>query len=72
MGVAEEADVSIVLTAITIHDTGFLYGADGRSHGAIGADKVTEYLWGSQITYLEGIINKMADCIRIHKVSMHN
>src|SRR5947207_648152 len=40
IGEAEDADMSIVLPAITMHDIGFLYGATGKTHGAIGADKL--------------------------------
>lgn len=72
VGEAEGADMSIVLPAITMHDIGFLYGATGRTHGAIGADKLAEYLKEGGIEYPEEAIKKMADCIRTHKGSMHN
>src|SRR5688572_17252477 len=44
VGEAEGADMGIVLPAITMHDIGFLYGATGRTHGAVGADKLADYL----------------------------
>lgn len=72
VGEAEAADMSIVLPAITMHDIGFLYGAAGKTHGAIGADKLAEYLRDGGIEYPEEVIKRMADCIRTHKGSMHN
>lgn len=72
VGEAEGADMSIVLPATTMHDIGFLYGAEGRAHGAIGADKLPEYLKDGNIEYNEEEITKMADCIRTHKGSMHD
>jgi HD superfamily phosphodiesterase len=72
IGEAESADMSIVLPAITMHDIGFLYGATGKTHGAIGADKLAEYLQAGDIDYPEDTIQKIADCIRTHKGSMHN
>lgn len=73
IGEAEGADMSIVLPAITMHDIGFLYGATGQTHGAIGADKLTEYLQGcNTANYDEKVIKKIADCIRTHKGSMHD
>lgn len=72
VGEAEGADMTIVLPAIAMHDIGFLYGATGRTHGAVGADKLAEYLKEGGIEYSEEIIKKMADCIRTHKGSMHD
>lgn len=72
VGEAEGADMTIVLPAITMHDIGFLYGATGKTHGAVGADKLTEYLQEGGIEYPKETIKKMADCIRTHKGSMHN
>jgi hypothetical protein len=71
IGEAEGADMSIVLPAATMHDIGFLYGATGKTHGAIGADKVAEYLKEGGIDYPEDVIAKIAACIRTHKGSMH-
>ena len=71
IGEAENADMNVVLPAITMHDIGFLYGADGRTHGAMGADKLKEYLQEAGITYPEEMIEKIASCIRTHKGSMH-
>jgi HD superfamily phosphodiesterase len=72
IGEAEQADMSIVLPAITMHDIGFLYGADGKTHGAVGADKLAEYLQGAGINYSSEVIEKIASCIRTHKGSMLN
>lgn len=72
VGEAEGADMSVVLPAITMHDIGFLYGADGRSHGAVGADKLADYLQAGGITYSQDMIDKIASCIRTHKGSMHD
>lgn len=72
VGEAEGADMTIVLPAITMHDIGFLYGATGKTHGAVGAEKLPEYLRECGIEYSEEAVRKMADCIRTHKGSMHN
>lgn len=72
VGEAENADMRVVLPAITMHDIGFLYGADGRTHGATGADKLAEYLQSGGINYSQEMIGKIASCIRTHKGSMHN
>jgi len=72
IGEAENADMAIVLPAMTMHDIGFLYGATGRTHGALGADKLAEYLQEGDIIYPKDVIQKIADCIRTHKGSMHN
>lgn len=72
IGEAEGADMSIVLPAITMHDIGFLYGASGKTHGAVGADKLQEFLADGDIDYPEETVQKIADCIRTHKGSMHN
>lgn len=72
IGEAENADMSIVLPAMTMHDIGFLYAATGRTHGAIGADNAKEYIDGCGVEYPEEKIRKISDCIRTHKGSMHN
>lgn len=72
IGEAEGADMSVVLPAATMHDIGFLYGATGQTHGAVGADKLAEYLKEGGITYSEEMVAKIASCIRTHKGSMHN
>lgn len=72
IGEAEKADMSIVLPAITMHDIGFLYGATGRTHGAIGAEKVAEFLLEAGVDYSDEEVQKIADCIRTHKGSMHD
>jgi HD superfamily phosphodiesterase len=64
IGEAEGADMRIVLPAITMHDIGFLYGATGRTHGAIGADKLVEYLKDANVTYSTEDTAKIASCIR--------
>ncbi|MEO6761533.1 MAG: HD domain-containing protein [Candidatus Saccharimonadales bacterium] len=72
IGEAEGADMHIVLPAITMHDIGYLYGASGRTHGAVGADKLAEYLQQGSIDYSPEILAKIASCIRTHKGSMHD
>lgn len=72
IGEAEGADMSIVLPAITMHDIGFLYGADGSTHGAVGAEKLADFLKEGGISYPQEIIDKITSCIRTHKGSMHN
>lgn len=72
IGEAEQADMSIVLPAITMHDIGFLYGATGKTHGAVGADKLHSFLKEGDINYSDESIQHMADCIRTHKGSMHD
>lgn len=72
IGEAEGADMRIVLPAITMHDIGFLYGATGKTHGAVGADKLPEFLSDGNIAYPDEEIVKIAGCIRTHKGSMHN
>ena len=73
IGEAEVANMSIVLPAAVMHDIGFLYdGATGKTHGAIGANKLSEYLQQAGITYDQADIDRMASCIRTHKGSMHN
>lgn len=72
IGEAEKADMGIVLPAITMHDIGFLYGATGRTHGAVGAEKVVEYLRQAGVDYSDEQIQKIAECIRTHKGSMHD
>jgi hypothetical protein len=72
IGEAEGADMKVVLPAVTMHDIGFLYGSTGKTHGAIGADHVAEYLKEGNIEYSSELVAKIADCIRTHKGSMHN
>lgn len=72
IGEAEKADIGIVLPAIVMHDIGFLYGAIGKTHGAIGAQKLPAFLKKHKIPYDKKSIMHMADCIRTHKGSMHN
>lgn len=72
IGEAEGADMSIVLPAAVMHDIGFLYGATGGTHGAVGADKLAEYLSEAGIELAESKKTAIADCIRTHKGSMHD
>lgn len=72
IGEAEGADMRIVLPAITMHDIGFLYGAEGTTHGAIGAERLSEYLSDGNIEYSVEDVATIADCIRTHKGSMYN
>jgi HD superfamily phosphodiesterase len=55
-----------------MHDIGFLYGATGRTHGAVGAEKVAEFLHEAGVDYSDEEVKKIADCIRTHKGSMHD
>lgn len=72
IGEAEGADMSVVLPAATMHDIGFLYGATGQTHGAVGADKLAEYLQDGGIQYSPEMVAKMASCLLTHKGSMHD
>jgi uncharacterized protein len=72
IGEKEGADMEIVMPAIVMHDIGFLYGATGKTHGAIGADKLPEFLSKHGIDYNKEEQEKLASCIRTHKGSMHN
>ncbi len=71
IGEAEGADMTIVLPATVMHDIGFLYGATGKTHGAIGADKLAEFLADGGIKLDMSKIDLLAACIRTHKGSMH-
>jgi uncharacterized protein len=71
IGEAEGADMSIVLPAITMHDIGFLYGASPEQHGEVGADHVKEFLEEAGAHYSDEQIEKIANCIRTHKGSIH-
>ena len=72
IGEAENADRAIVLPAACMHDIGFLYGATGKTHGAVGADKLADFLIEGGIDYSSENVEKLASCIRTHKGSMHN
>lgn len=71
IGEAEAADMLIVMPAITMHDIGFLYGAQGKTHGDVGADKVDEYLKDAGSHYRGEQREQIADCIRTHKGGLH-
>jgi hypothetical protein len=71
IGEAEGADMSIVLPATAMHDIGFLYGASSREHGAVGADKLNEFLAEGNITMEPAKVERIADCIRTHKGNIH-
>ncbi|HSX02144.1 MAG TPA: HD domain-containing protein [Candidatus Saccharimonadia bacterium] len=71
IGEAEKADMGIVLPAACMHDIGFLYGATGKTHGSVGADKLAGYLKEGGINYSIEAIEKLASCLRTHKGSMH-
>lgn len=71
IGESEKADMSIVLPAITMHDIGFLYGAEGKNHGEIGAIKVAEFVKLSGAKYSKEQIQKIAECIKTHKGDIH-
>lgn len=72
IGEAEGADMSIVLPAAVMHDIGFLYGATGKTHAAVGADKLSEFLAEHGLEYPEESASHIAECIRTHKGSMHD
>ncbi len=71
IGEAEGADMAIVLPAMAMHDIGFLYGATGRTHGAIGADKLREFVADGQLDMPEDQLQHIAACIRTHKGNVH-
>jgi uncharacterized protein len=68
IGEAEGADMAIVLSAIVMHDIGYLYGG-GKDHGARGADKLSDFLDEAGISYSADELVKLASCIRTHKGS---
>lgn len=72
IGEAEGANMSVVLPAITMHDIGFLYGADGPSHGDVGAKKVAEFVFRAGARYGSEDIAQIANCIRTHKGAIHD
>lgn len=72
IGEAEGADMRIVLPAMTMHDIGFLYGASGKTHGAVGADNLRAFMAEGGIAYPDDMAGHIADCIRTHKGSMHD
>jgi len=71
IGEAENADMTIVLPAITMHDIGFLYGASPEQHGEVGAKHVAEFLNEAGAHYSSDQIQAIASCIRTHKGSIH-
>lgn len=72
IGEAEGANMRIVLPAITMHDIGFLYGAEGSTHGAVGAEKTATFLEEADANYSSEQAKHIAECIRTHKGSIHN
>ena len=71
IGESEEANMQLVLPAITMHDIGFLYGAEGKVHGEVGANKASEFLLEAGARYDKDQITKISNCIRTHKGSIH-
>lgn len=69
IGEAEKADMRIVLPATTMHDIGFLYGADGPTHEAIGALKLSHFLKRIRVDYPAAERTHIAACTRTHKGS---
>lgn len=67
IGEAEQADMHIVLPAIAMHDIGFLYEGTSRTHGAIGADRLREYIEHQPLSYSDAELDHIAACIRTHK-----
>lgn len=72
IGEAEGADMGVVLPAILMHDIGFLWGATGKTHGAVGADRLAEFLDRHGIEFSDEESAHIAACIRTHKGSMHD
>lgn len=64
----ESANPSIVLPAIIFHDVGFLKGATGKTHAAIGAEMAPEIFPNLGFTAEE--TQHISNCIRTHKGSM--
>ncbi len=72
IGEAEGADMSIVLPAMVTHDIGFLYGATGKTHGALGAEKLAQFLQEGDIKLKPNKQSQIEACILTHKGSMHS
>jgi len=72
IGEAEGANMRIVLPAAIMHDIGFLYGAEGGTHGSVGAEKLSQYLNEGNISIDNETQVEIASCIRTHKGSMHD
>ncbi len=72
IGETERAKMDIVMPAIAMHDIGFLYGATGKTHAEIGAEKLPAYLKKIKVDYSPKIVKHIVFCIRTHKGSMHN
>ncbi len=71
IGEAENANMKIVLPAAVVHDIGFLYGASSKEHGAVGAEKLEQFLDEGGISYDKDTIDEISKCIRTHKGSSH-
>jgi HD superfamily phosphodiesterase len=71
IGEAEGADTSIVLPAAVMHDIGYLYGGTAPTHGAIGAEKLSEFLDDGHIKLSDVKFNHIRECIRTHKGNIH-
>lgn len=71
IGEAEGADMRIVLSATVMHDIGFLWGATGKTHGEVGAQKLGEFLDRHGLAFTPEEQEHIAACIRTHKGSMH-
>lgn len=72
IGEKEKTNMTIVLPAIALHDIGFLFGGTGRTHAALGADKLAEYLSKINVEYSSIEQSVIEQCIRTHKGSLHH
>ncbi len=67
IGEAEAADMEVVLPAVVLHDIGFLYDPDFKTHHLTGYARCREFL----INWPEPLSTKIAGCIRAHKGKTH-
>jgi uncharacterized protein len=71
IGQVEKADMTIVLPAAAMHDIGFLYGAVSHTHGAVGAEKLPQFLQEGGISLSPKKLAHISECIRTHKGNIH-
>ena len=67
IGEAEKADMQVVLPAMILHDIGFLYDTDFRTHHLVGYARCKAFL----ADWPEYHAEKIARCIRAHKGNTH-
>lgn len=63
IGEAEAADMGIVMPSMILHDIGFLFNPDFKTHHQVGAEKCAEFL----AAWDEKSIEKITRCILTHK-----